>query len=35
MEQNEKNKYIGMWVIGDGYIRQELLPNGIYIGGLK
>ncbi|QEH43176.1 Atu4866 domain-containing protein [Chitinophaga sp. XS-30] len=24
------NKYIGMWVTGDGYIRQELLPNGRY-----
>ncbi len=23
-------KYLGMWVTGDGYIRQELLPNGRY-----
>lgn len=30
MEQIEKNKYIGMWVTGDGYVRQELLPNGRY-----
>lgn len=30
MDQKEKNKYIGMWVTGDGYIRQELLPNGRY-----
>ncbi|TWF55079.1 putative ligand-binding protein with streptavidin-like fold [Neorhizobium alkalisoli] len=22
--------YIGMWVTGDGHIRQELLPNGRY-----
>jgi hypothetical protein len=22
--------YVGMWVTGDGYIRQELLPNGRY-----
>ena len=22
--------YIGMWVTGDGRIRQELLPNGRY-----
>jgi hypothetical protein len=28
MEQNEK--YIGMWVTKDGYIRQELLPNNRY-----
>lgn len=24
------NKYLGMWVTGDGYIRQELLPTGRY-----
>lgn len=23
-------KYLGMWVTGDGYIRQELLPTGRY-----
>jgi hypothetical protein len=28
MEQ--QHKYIGMWVTGDGYIRQELLPGGRY-----
>lgn len=28
MEQ--ENKYVGMWVTADGYIRQELLPNGRY-----
>ncbi|WP_307787122.1 Atu4866 domain-containing protein [Mycolicibacterium mengxianglii] len=22
--------YVGMWVTGDGHIRQELLPNGRY-----
>lgn len=22
--------HIGMWVTGDGHIRQELLPNGRY-----
>jgi hypothetical protein len=22
--------YIGMWITGDGHIRQELLPNGRY-----
>jgi hypothetical protein len=24
------NPYVGMWVTGDGRIRQELLPNGRY-----
>lgn len=24
------HKYLGMWVTADGYIRQELLPNGRY-----
>jgi hypothetical protein len=24
------NKYLGMWVTKDGYIRHELLPNGRY-----
>jgi hypothetical protein len=24
------NKYTGMWVTADGYIRQELLPDGRY-----
>lgn len=22
--------YLGMWVTGDGHVRQELLPNGRY-----
>jgi len=26
----ESKSYLGMWVTGDGYIRQELLPNGHY-----
>lgn len=26
----ENHKYIGMWVTADGYIRQELLPDGRY-----
>lgn len=26
----QMNPYIGMWVTGDGRIRQELLPNGRY-----
>jgi hypothetical protein len=28
MEDN--TSFIGMWVTRDGYIRQELLPNGRY-----
>ena len=28
MEDN--NKYVGMWVTADGYIRHELLPGGRY-----
>jgi hypothetical protein len=24
------HKYVSMWVTADGYIRQELLPNGKY-----
>jgi putative ligand-binding protein with streptavidin-like fold len=27
---NQHNNYVGMWVTADGYIRQELLPNGRY-----
>lgn len=27
---NEQHPYVGMWVTKDGYIRQELLPNGRY-----
>jgi hypothetical protein len=30
MESTNDQKYIGMWVTGDGYIRQELLPGGRY-----
>jgi len=25
-----QHKYTGMWVTADGFIRQELLPNGRY-----
>lgn len=25
-----EHPYIGMWITGDGHIRQELLPNGRY-----
>ncbi len=25
-----KHPYIGMWVTGDGHVRQELLANGRY-----
>jgi Agrobacterium tumefaciens protein Atu4866 len=25
-----QQSYVGMWVTKDGYIRQELLPNGRY-----
>lgn len=28
--QNQNHPYVGMWVTGDGRIRQELLPNGRY-----
>lgn len=27
---SDASKYHGMWVTGDGQIRQELLPNGRY-----
>ncbi|UUZ79325.1 Atu4866 domain-containing protein [Paenibacillus sp. P26] len=33
MQKNRNAKphpYVGMWVTKDGYIRQELLPNGRY-----
>ncbi len=26
----QSNRYVGMWVTDDGYIRHELLPNGRY-----
>jgi hypothetical protein len=26
----DAHAYVGMWVTEDGYIRQELLPNGRY-----
>ncbi|WP_245197273.1 Atu4866 domain-containing protein [Labrys sp. LIt4] len=25
-----EHAYVGMWVTDDGYVRQELLPNGRY-----
>jgi hypothetical protein len=25
-----QNKYVGMWVTADGYVRHELLPGGRY-----
>ncbi len=28
--QNQTHPYLGMWVTGDGHVRQELLPNGRY-----
>ncbi|KJF73328.1 Atu4866 domain-containing protein [Agrobacterium arsenijevicii] len=30
MVQTESHPYIGMWVTGDGHVRQELLPDGRY-----
>lgn len=29
-QQAEDLDVVGMWVTADGYIRQELLPNGRY-----
>jgi len=29
-KSTDHQKYIGMWVTSDGYIRQELLPDGRY-----
>ena len=29
-KSTDHQKYIGMWVTRDGYIRQELLPDGRY-----
>jgi len=29
-EYVELQQFVGMWVTKDGYIRQELLPNGRY-----
>ena len=26
----DQNKYVGMWVTADGYIRHELLAGGRY-----
>jgi 5-hydroxyisourate hydrolase-like protein (transthyretin family) len=26
----QSNRYVGMWVTDDGYIRHELLPDGRY-----
>jgi hypothetical protein len=28
--KTDQDKYVGMWVTADGYIRHELLPNGRY-----
>jgi Agrobacterium tumefaciens protein Atu4866 len=28
--QAKNNPLVGMWVTADGFIRQELLPNGRY-----
>lgn len=28
--QAQSHPYLGMWVTGDGHIRQELLPTGRY-----
>jgi hypothetical protein len=28
--EQQTHPYLGMWVTGDGRIRQELLPNGRY-----
>ncbi|WP_421404099.1 Atu4866 domain-containing protein [Agrobacterium fabrum] len=28
--QVQNHPYLGMWVTGDGHIRQELLPDGRY-----
>ncbi|AYD02154.1 Atu4866 domain-containing protein [Neorhizobium sp. NCHU2750] len=29
-QQIDTHPYLGMWVTGDGHIRQELLPSGRY-----
>ncbi|WP_102225721.1 Atu4866 domain-containing protein [Acidimangrovimonas sediminis] len=29
-EDHEPHPFVGMWVTADGYIRQELLPDGRY-----
>ncbi len=29
-KMDNENKYVGMWVTKDGYIRHELLPNNRY-----
>ena len=30
MSNEQNNRFAGIWVTGDGHIRQELLPNGRY-----
>lgn len=30
IQNEEVHRFVGMWVTEDGYIRQELLPNGRY-----
>jgi hypothetical protein len=29
-QQNNTQPFVGLWVTSDGFIRQELLPNGRY-----
>lgn len=29
-QRSESHSYVGMWVTEDGFVRQELLPNGRY-----
>lgn len=31
METEMNNSYIGLWVTGDGHVRQHLLANGRYV----
>lgn len=28
MSNPDQDKYVGMWVTADGYVRHELLPGG-------
>lgn len=30
LQLQNNHPYLGMWVTGDGHVRQELLPNGRY-----
>jgi hypothetical protein len=29
-QKMQNHPYLGMWITGDGHVRQELLPNGRY-----